>query len=137
MPTLSKDRKLVTPQTNAENQPFFDAAAKGELLIKRCAPCGEYHYYPRALCPHCFSGKTEWTKAKGQGTIYSVSVLRRGVPEPYALAYVTLDEGVSMLTNIVDCDFDAIKIGQRVKVVFKPTGEPANPGPAIPMFAPA
>ena len=48
-------------------------------------------------------------------------MLRRGVPTPYCLAYVTLDEGVSMITNIVDCDLDAIRIGQKVRVVFKPT----------------
>jgi len=56
----------------------------------------------------------------------------RRLPVPYALAYVTLDEGVTMMTNIVDCDLDAIRIGQRVKVVFKPT----EGGPPVPMFTP-
>jgi len=56
----------------------------------------------------------------------------RRVPVPYALAYVTLDEGVTMMTNIVDCDLDSIRIGQRVRVVFKPT----DGGPPVPMFAP-
>jgi uncharacterized OB-fold protein len=51
---------------------------------------------------------------------------------PYALAYVTLDEGVTMMTNIVDCDLDAIRIGQRVRLVFKPT----EGGPPVPMFTP-
>ena len=72
-------------------------------------------------------------EAKGSGTIYSYSVLRRGVPEPYCIAYVTLEEGVSMLTNIVDCDLDAVRIGQKVKVVFKPS----EGGPPVPMFTPA
>jgi uncharacterized OB-fold protein len=54
------------------------------------------------------------------------------VPEPYALAYVTLAEGPKMLTNIVDCDFDKLAIGQKVHVVFKPAKE----GPPIPAFAP-
>jgi uncharacterized OB-fold protein len=57
----------------------------------------------------------------------------RRVPAPFALAYVTLEEGVTMMTNIVDCDFDAIRIGQPVKVVFKPT----EGGPPVPMFTPA
>ena len=57
----------------------------------------------------------------------------RRVPVPYAIGYVTLEEGVTMMTNIVDCDLDAIRIGQRVKVVFKPT----DGGPAVPMFTPA
>ena len=70
--------------------------------------------------------------ASGRGTIYSYSVMRR-VPVPYAIGYVTLEEGVTMMTNIVDCDLDAIRIGQRVKVVFKPT----DGGPPVPMFTPA
>jgi uncharacterized OB-fold protein len=57
----------------------------------------------------------------------------RRVPVPYALAYVTLEEGVTMMTNIVDCDLNAIRIGQAVKVVFKPT----DGGPPVPMFGPA
>jgi uncharacterized OB-fold protein len=49
---------------------------------------------------------------------------------PYAIAYVTLDEGPTMMTNLVDCDFDRLKIGQRVKVVFTPT----DGGPPVPTF---
>jgi len=126
-------RKIPSPAVNAENKPFFDAAVRGRLLIRKCISCGEVHHYPRAICPYCFSDRTEWMEAKGSGTIYSYSVLRRGVPEPYCIAYVTLEEGVSMLTNIVDCDLDAVRIGQKVKVVFKPS----EGGPPVPMFTPA
>ena len=128
----SKDRKIPAPSVNAENKAFFDAAANGKLVIKFCNGCKAFHHYPRSLCPHCFSGETEWCEAKGTGTVYTCSVLRRGVPEPYCIAYVTLAEGVSMLTNIVDCDLDAVKIGMKVKVVFKPT----DGGPPVPMFTP-
>ena len=128
----SQDRKIPAPAVNPENQPFFDAAAGGKLLIKKCTACGEYHHYPRAICPHCFSGRTEWRAARGTGTIYTYSVLRRGVPAPYCIAYVTLAEGVSMMTNIVDCDLDAVRIGQKVRVVFKPT----DGGPPVPTFTP-
>ncbi len=71
-------------------------------------------------------------RPSGRGTIYSYSVMRRA-PVPYAIAYVTLEEGVTMMTNIVDCDFDALRIGQPVRVVFKPT----DGGPPVPMFTPA
>jgi uncharacterized OB-fold protein len=117
--------------TNPEAQPFFDAAREGRLLVKRCADCREFHYYPRAVCPFCASGRTEWVEAKGRGAIYSYSVMRR-VEKPYAIAYVTLEEGVTVLTNLVDCDFDRLRIGDPVRVVFKPHGELV-----IPMFAPA
>lgn len=131
--TPSQERKIPAPAVNPENKAFFDATAVGKLVLKFCAACKEFHHYPRALCPHCFSDKTEWRDAKGTGTIHTYSVLRRGVPMPYCIAYVTLDEGVSMMTNIVDCDLDAVRIGQKVKVVFKPT----EGGPPVPMFTPA
>lgn len=118
---------------NAENKPFFDAAAQATLVLKYCNGCREFHHYPRAICPFCFSERTEWREAKGTGIVYSYSVLRRGVPAPYCIAYVTLDEGATMLTNLVDCDFDAVRIGQKVKVVFKPS----DGGPPVPMFTPA
>ena len=126
------ERKIPAPPANPETKAFWDGASLGTLLIKRCRSCGQAHYYPRTICPFCFSDATEWQAAAGSGTIYSYSVMRRA-EIPYAIAYVTLDEGVTMMTNIVDCDLDAIRIGQRVKVVFKPT----EGGPPVPMFTPA
>ena len=125
-------RKIAAPPTNPEIQPFWDAAADGRLVIKKCAACGQAHHYPRVICPFCGSDRTEWLPASGRGTVYSYSVMRR-VPIPYAIAYVTLEEGVTMMTNIVDCDLDAIRIGQPVRVVWKPT----EGGPPVPMFTPA
>jgi uncharacterized OB-fold protein len=127
----TQERKIPAPETNPETKPFWEAAAQGRLLIKKCVTCGEAHFYPRTICPFCGSDKTEWVTASGRGTVYSYSVMRR-VPVPYALAYVTLEEGVSMMTNIVDCDLDAIRIGQPVTVAFKPT----EGGPPVPMFRP-
>ena len=101
-------------------------------MLRRCTACGKAHWYPRAICPHCMSDKTEWVEASGRGKIYTFSVMRRA-PEPYAIGYVTLEEGPSMLTNFVDCDFDKLKIGQSVKLKFMPT----EGGPPVPMFAPA
>ena len=130
---MSTERKIPAPAVNPEIKPYFDAAGEGRLLVKKCKTCGQYHHYPRAICPHCFSDQTEWTEAKGTGTVYTYSVLRRGAPVPYCIAYVTLDEGVTMMTNIVDCDLDAVKIGMKVKVAFKPT----DGGPSVPVFTPA
>jgi uncharacterized OB-fold protein len=128
-----KQRIIPAPPANPETQAFWDAARQGTLLVKRCTACGEAHWYPRALCPFCGSDRTEWTEASGRGTIYSYSVFRRA-PIPYAIAYVTLAEGPTMMTNIVDADLDAIRIGQAVRVTFKPT---EDAGPPVPMFSPA
>ena len=128
----AQERKIPAPEANPETQAFWDAAQRGQLLLKRCKACGELHYYPRAICPFCFSDRTEWEPASGKGKIYSWSVMRR-VPQPYAIAYVTLAEGPTVLTNIVDCDLDKIRIGQDVRLVYKPT----DGGPPIAMFTPA
>ena len=125
------ERKISAPIPNPETVPFWEAAAKGQLLLRKCKSCGEVHYYPRSLCPFCFS-ETDWLPASGKGMIYSYSVMRRA-PEPYAIAYVALEEGPKMLTNIVGCSLDAIRIGQAVKVIFTPS----DGGPPVPMFTPA
>jgi uncharacterized OB-fold protein len=127
-----QQRKIAAPPVNPETQHFWDAAGQGQLLYKKCAACGEPHFYPRPHCPFCFSDKVEWQEASGRGTIYTYSVMRRA-PVPYAIAYVTLAEGPTMMTNIVDCDLDSIKIGQPVRLVFKAS----EGGPPVPMFRPA
>jgi uncharacterized OB-fold protein len=126
------ERKIPAPQPNPETAAFWEGAAHGRLLLKKCLACSQLHYYPRALCPFCGSDRTEWQAASGLGSIYSWSVMRRA-EVPYAIAYVTLEEGITMMTNIVDCDLDGIRIGQRVRVVFKPT----DGGPPVPAFTPA
>ncbi len=126
------ERKISAPAVNLETQHFWDAAAEGKLLIKKCTACGEPHFYPRSHCPFCFSDKTEWIETSGKGIVYTYSVMRRA-PIPYAIAYVTLAEGPTMMTNIVDCDLDSIKIGQAVRLVFKPS----EGGQPVPMFTPA
>lgn len=131
--TDTAERPIPAPAINPENERYFEAARNGKLLVGKCDDCGATHFYPRPLCPHCFSERTEWVPAKGSGVIYTYSTMRRGVPVPYTIAYVTLDEGVSMMTNIVDCDPDTLKIGDRVKLVFKP----AEDGTSVPMFTPA
>ena len=127
---MTTKRKLAAPIANVETQPYWDAASKGKLMLKRCTSCGQPHFYPRALCPFCF-GETEWIESKGEGEIYSFSVMQRA-PIPYAIVFVKLDEGPIMMSNIVDCDFDALRIGRRMKATF----EAAENGQAVPMFSP-
>ncbi|WP_137920837.1 Zn-ribbon domain-containing OB-fold protein [Hydrogenophaga sp. 2FB] len=132
MTTIFQDRPLKAPMVDAATEAFWRGAAEGRLLIKQCTACGKPHWYPRSLCPYCMSERLEWRPSAGLGTIYSVSVTRRAGPTPYAIAYVRLDEEVTLLTNIVDCDLDSLRIGDRVKLCFKP----AEDGQPIPMFTP-
>jgi uncharacterized protein len=111
-----------------ETEAFWNCAKEGTLLIGTCPSCHQDHYYPRAVCPFC-SCKTEMKVASGRGQIYSFSVMRR-VPIPYVIAFVTLEEGVTMMTNITDCSIDAVAIGKKVEAVFKPV----ESGQIVPMF---
>ena len=109
---------------------YWEAARAGRLLLKHCRDCDKTHYYPRPLCPFCMSSDTQWREASGEGTIYSWSVERRATP-PYAIAFVTLPEGPTLLTNIVDCDLDSLAIGQNVKLAFETRDEQP-----VPVFRP-
>lgn len=72
-------------------------------------------------------------EASGRGTIYSCTTVRRAPPKayaeavPYVLAYVELEEGPRVLTNIQTDDPDSVVIGQAVEAVFDPAGEVALP----------
>lgn len=128
----SSPRKIPAPRVLPESLAYWQAADEGRLLVKRCTACGEIHHYPRDICPFCLSDRTEWLQAAGTGTIYSFSTMGQG-DAAHTLAFVTLDEGVTVMTNLVDCDAKLLAIGQRVKAVFVAT----DGGHAVPMFTPA
>ncbi|MDB5477425.1 MAG: DNA-binding protein [Phenylobacterium sp.] len=125
-------RPIPPPAVSVETKPFWDAAAEGRFLIKRCVACGQAHWYPRTYCPFCDSGETVWEESPGEGVIYTYSVMHRSPSGPYAIGYVTLDEGPAVLTNFVGVAADGLAIGMRVKVQFQPT----EGGPPAPVFAP-
>ncbi len=123
-----------------EVKPFWNATAEGRLVLPKCLECETVIWYPRPFCPACASTRVEWIAASGRGTVYSFTVNRRGQADlvayrdagAYVLAYVELEEGPRMMTNIVECDPDSVTIGQQVEVVFHQTGQ----GTALPRFRP-
>jgi uncharacterized OB-fold protein len=124
-------RKIPAPKVLPETLPYWQAADAGRLLVKRCNSCGQVHHYPRDICPHCLSSDTVWQDAAGTGTVYSFSTMGVG-DAAYTLAFVTLDEGVTLMSNLVDCDPAQVRIGDKVRVVF----QPSQGGHAVPMFTP-
>jgi hypothetical protein len=123
-------RKIPAPAVSIETKPFWEAAAEGRFLVPHCVPCDQPFWYPRARCPFCGSADTHLVESPGEGVIYSYSIMRRAPEGPYAVAYVTLDEGVSLLTNIVDCAPDDVAIGARVRLKWVAT----EGGPPVPAF---
>jgi hypothetical protein len=127
-----KPRVMPSPGTGPDNEAFIAAAREGRFVLPWCDDCGKTHWYPRAVCPHCLSTKTHWKSASGRGTVYSYSTMQR-VDPPYTLAYVTLDEGPTMLTNLVSAAPGGWHIGMAVAVQFQASDD----GTPVAVFAPA
>ncbi|MHB1717985.1 MAG: Zn-ribbon domain-containing OB-fold protein [Acidimicrobiales bacterium] len=127
------------PAVSPETQEFWAATTEGRLLLRRCDDCATVIWYPRAHCPACGSQHTSWMPASGRGTVYTFTVVHRSAVEgfrdalPYVVAYIELEEGPRVLTNVVDCDPASVVVGMPVTVVFHDTGA----GSALFRFRPA
>ena len=127
------------PRIDEESRGYWEALARHELHVQRCRDCGAKRFYPRALCPVCLSAATEWVRASGRGTVYTFTVTYQNQAPayrdalPYVLAVVELVEGVRLMTNVVDCAPEAVRIGMPVEVLF----EDVTPEVTLPKFRPA
>jgi uncharacterized protein len=124
---------------------FWAGAARGELVIPRCRACARWVWYPRETCPGCDRRDLAWTAVSGRGRLYSWAVVRRGLAKPfadrvpYAAGLVALEEdpAVRLVTNLVDCDLDALRVDEPVHVVFRPLRfSDAEGEVTAPMFTP-
>jgi uncharacterized OB-fold protein len=128
---------LPTPDPSTE--PYWEGAARGVLLVKRCGSCGRAHFAPRPFCPHCWSDEVTWEEASGRATLYTYSIVRRNdLPPfadriPYVAAIVDLEEGVRMTTEVVDCPLEKVEIGMALEVTFRAIDEELY----APVFRPA
>jgi len=108
------------PAPDASSQPFFAAAARGELIYQRCPTCDHAQHYPRMMCTAC-AATPQWRRATGVGQVYSFTVIRQnGLAPfknelPYVLALVELPEGVRMMGTLTGCDPGDVRIGMAVE----------------------
>lgn len=129
------------PKPTPETQHFWDGCKEGELRLQRCCNCAETWFPPRPFCPSCACREVEVYKASGKATLLSYVISHRGHPgfgkEPYAIAVVTLEEGVKMMTNIVDCPQtpEAMVLDMPLEVTFEQQTRDENI--FIPLFRPA
>ena len=127
------------PAADPATLEYWDAARRGELRIPLCADCDRHHMYPRTVCPHCGSARLLWTASRGTGEVYSFTVVHRAPSPafegdlPYVVAVVQLDEGPHLMTNLVEVEPDAVRVGLRVRVAFRDAGDA---GARVPVFAP-
>jgi uncharacterized OB-fold protein len=130
--------KHPTPNAAGTAAEYWRAAGEDKLALPYCASCAIFEWPPRARCRHCH-GETSWRYASGGGRIVSFSVVQRAVnPEladeaPYVVAFVELDEGLRIFTNIVEVDAAAVTTGMRVRCRFEPALDAAV---QVPVFAP-
>lgn len=127
------------PVVNEWARPFWEGARQHKLLIQRCKECGAYIFYPRMCCPECFSQDIEWVESSGRGTVYSFTIVQNNPPSaflqdvPYVVAIVKLEEGVQMLSNIVDWQAATLRCDMPVTVTFEKLNEEFT----LPKFRPA
>ena len=127
------------PRIDEESKGFWEACQRHELYLQRCGQCGTLRHYPRALCPRCLSDRIEWVRSSGRGTVYTFTVTHQNQSPgfrdalPYVMAYVELDECVRLLTNIVGCTPEQVRIGMPVEVIF----EDVTPAVTLPKFKPS
>jgi uncharacterized OB-fold protein len=114
------------PFPSEETERFWEGTKKHELWIPYCNSCKSFYFYPRVFCPKCFSWDVDWRRASGKGTLYTYGIQYRPAGPgfyndvPYITAIVELEEGVRLMTNLVDVEPDPakIKIDAPVEVVF-------------------
>ncbi len=112
------------PTIEDDSREYWDGAADGRLLIAQCGSCGRVHHYPRVICPYCWSEDVTAKEASGQATLYTYStVYLNDLPPfrdrlPYIAAVVDLAEGPRLMTTIVGCEPDRLRIGMALQ--FEP-----------------
>ncbi|MGW7437512.1 Zn-ribbon domain-containing OB-fold protein [Streptomyces sp. NPDC054849] len=131
LPVSGGAARYDLPEADEFTRPYWDAAAQGRLLLRRCGDCGRAHHYPREFCPFCWAGedRVAWETASGRASLYTWSVIHRndlppfGTRVPYTAAVVDLAEGPRMMTEVVACEAADLRIGMPLTVTFREAAE--------------
>lgn len=126
------------PYITEMNRAYFDGCAQGELRLRHCNACQERFRFAHDWCPNCWSTDLSIEIASGRGKVSHFTVVHQAPSAalaaiaPYVLAMVELDEGVRMMSNVVECDPASVRIGLPVVVTYERRGDVT-----LPMFRPA
>ncbi len=128
--------RIPLPRPTPLSEPFWEGCREGELRVQRCRACGRYVFIPQPACTGCLSRDLAWTRVAGRGVVYSYTVVHRppnpAFEVPYTVVIVELEEGFHMLSNLVDCEPEAVRVGMPVEVCFERVSEEI----ALPRFRP-
>jgi uncharacterized OB-fold protein len=137
--TEEKEYEKPLPEFRPETKPYWEACKRHEFVLPRSRATNEFFFYPRAISPgEDMSDDIEWIKASGKAKVWTYAIHHMGPTKaykgepPYVVALVETEEGVKMMTNVVDCDPKDVHIGMNVEVVF----DDVTPEVALPKFRP-
>jgi uncharacterized protein len=129
---------FVDPNMDA----FWEGLKEHEFRVCRCTLCGRW-WFPFTVCPEHDAipdfADMEWAAASGRGTVFAKGVVHQVVDKafadevPYVLAIMALEEGPFFPARLVDCDPDAVQIGDACQVVYV---DSAEAGHTLPFFRP-
>ena len=126
---------LPLPLMQGLHGEFYRHCAAGRLSFQRCSDCGRWRHVPREICPACSSWNWSWEQSSGHGTVYTYTIAERPMHPafaeqcPYAAVVVEMEEGVRLLSRVVDCPPSELEIGAAVTVEYlnvEPTGAGAD-----------
>ncbi len=127
---------MPSPAANRESLPWWEAAREHRLVAQRCTACSVLRHPPGPICPSCGSTASDWQELSGRGVVYTFTVVHQQfVPAdvPYVVIAVDLEEGIRMVSNLVDCDAAEARIGLEVELVWEDLSDDL----AMPRFRPA
>ncbi len=113
---------VIAPTPDADDQYFWDGVAQGKLLLQQCSACSEIRQPPLPMCPHCSSLEWNTLEASGRASVYSWIVSRHPTEpnlEPRIVVLLDLEEGVRLVSNLVDIELEDVKYGLEVESVFR------------------
>lgn len=120
--------RRVLPAVDGESRPYWEAAARGELAVRRCVECQRAHWYPRPHCPYCYADGTVWETCAGAGTVYTYTIVRQNSASsfrdwvPYAFGLVEMDGGPRVFGRIIG-QIEELRVGSSVVVGFDTVGD--------------
>ena len=133
--------RITPPVPQPESDFYWEKCKAHELWLRHCKSCDRTYFYPRDICPDCFSRDTDWVQSNGRGRLHAFAIVHREPAPafrpavPYVAAIVELEGGARMPTNLVQVapDPSAITCGMAVEVVFEDLDDKIS----LPKFRPA
>ena len=122
---MSQHANKFLPSPRPGTVAFWEGCKRHQLLLQKCTQCETQQFYPRMICSTCSARSLDWVESSGNGTVLTWTIVRHPVSEayaddvPYVIALIKLQEGPTMMSQIIDCDPESVQSGMRVEVSFQ------------------